>query len=84
MAKKKSKNKKGLMGKLAGSGAILEIPMMADLYTDAGLALGGLGEQLMNLGIFKEGGSVSKNKKSPRGCGKALRGYGKAMKGKKQ
>jgi len=74
------KLKKRKINKFAAGLSAVEIPYMLDLYSDAGLILGGLGEQLSNLGLYKKGGKI---KKGPRGCGTAMRGYGKAMKGKK-
>lgn len=78
--KKSGKIKRALKSLGAGSAA-MELPYMMDLYSDAGLALSGLAEQLGNLGIYKKGGKI---KKGPRGCGVAMRGYGKAMKGSKK
>lgn len=75
------KVKKGKLKKLGAGLSVMEIPYMLDLYSDAGLILGGLGEQIANLGLYKKGGKI---KKAPRGCGVAMKGYGKAMKGSKQ
>ena len=79
MAKKKTKKR----GKLAAALTTLEVPMMADFYSDMGLAAQ-FADKLQSLGLYNEGGKIKSNKqlksKSPRGCGVALRGYGKAAK----
>lgn len=79
MAKTKTK-KKSKLKKFAGTGALIEIPALMDIYTDVGLGAGGLGETLMNLGIFKSGGKVNSKYK---GCSSIQKqGYGKVLKNK--